>query len=168
MSDEAVLRADHVQLCYTYTGRPMNIGRAEQGWLVLTSQGTVKFFKLGTSVTQLPTFVAPSIRDFTVKVRNTYAQGKFGTTKRFVTFTGFTRPSGESASGDATKGAGMLLGNETLGQIGDAAGLVSQASVFIKNKGWHARQREAREAWFSVMRGDRPWANIARNDNAGE
>ena len=93
-----ILRADHVELFYTYLGVPLNPVKAERGWLVLTDTGVVNFYEQRQlDVRKPPTFVAPSVTEFAQKVGKTFVRAKFGKVSRFVYFTGFKYQAGGAA-----------------------------------------------------------------------
>lgn len=161
-SSTKILRADHVELFYTYTGVPVN-PPAEKGWLVLTEAGVVKFYEQRRlSMEKPPTFVAPSVSEFTKKVGKIYVRAKFGKVNRFVRFTGYKYQAGSAADIEGAVGtAASLLGNTLIGTIGSSASIVSGANEYARNfRGLRQRKQEARNAWFPVLTGKRRWQDI--------
>jgi hypothetical protein len=157
-----VLRADHVNLFYTYLRVPVN-PPAEKGWLVLTEAGVVKFYEQRRlNVGERPTFVAPSVTEFAQKVGKAYVRAKFGKVSRFVYFTGFKYQAGSAADIEGTVGAAAsVLGNSLIGTIGSGASVLSEGLEYSRNLGGlRKRKQEAKNAWFPVLTGKRRWQDI--------
>jgi hypothetical protein len=157
-----ILRADHVELFYTYLGVPLNPVKAERGWLVLTETGEVNFYAQRVLDTiELPTFTAPSVNDFSQKVAKTFVRGKFGTVSRFVFFTGFKYQAGDTADIEGVIGtAASAAGNELIGTLGSGAGVLSEGLEYARNRGFRKQKQEAKDAWFPVLTGKRRWQDI--------
>jgi len=172
-STPRVLRADHVQLNGEAPGLPFIAnGVKRSGWLVLTDQGEFRFYdKELPAMTKAPALRAAAVDEFVRKVTRLGVLVRFGKDHYNMGFTGEPAPERRSAEaeekigegGELASSVGSLIADagarvgQSISVVGDLASLAVDSVQLYRMATNRKRRAAAKEAWYPVLRGRRPW-----------
>jgi hypothetical protein len=163
---DGALRADHVQLFYTYMPVLLSLNMAENGWLVLHRSGEVSFIESKQlNLDARPKFTAASPSALAATPKHPKARKvRFGDKTRYLTFDGLIKPPGSASGAEATTGGAMALAGVAVAPLVQGLGILTDLKSYtVDNRGSSERAQKARGAWLPVMDGTAPWEDIETN-----